>query len=122
MPILDIELVGEPPREIRRDLAARLAEAAGEALDSRPGGTWVKLMILPEGDYAENAGGPDDGVRPVFVSLIKRSLPCGEALQREVAVLTRVVAEVCRRPAENVHLIYRAAAAGRVAFGGKLVT
>jgi hypothetical protein len=28
---------------------------------------------------------------------------------------------VCERPPENVHLFYRAAARGRVAFGGKLV-
>ena len=124
MPILDIQLVGDPEPSIRSDLAHRLAEAAGRVLQSRPNGTWVKVTILPKHDYAENGSDPDDStdsVLPVFVSIIKRHLPPPDQLATEATSLTHAIAEVCQRPAENVHLIYQPPGAGRVVFGGVVV-
>ena len=71
--------------------------------------------------YAENEGGPGEGVWPVFASVIQRRLPEGEALAAQTKALTEAIARVCARPAEHVHVIYQPPAAGRVAFGGVLV-
>jgi hypothetical protein len=60
-------------------------------------------------------------VYPVFVSVLKARLPSLGRLALEVAELTRAVAAVCHRPAENVHVVYQPEAAGRVSFGGRLV-
>jgi phenylpyruvate tautomerase PptA (4-oxalocrotonate tautomerase family) len=120
MPILDVELILAPGETPVSDLAARIAEAAGEVLGSRPGGTWIKLRFVEAGLYAENGGAPT-GVYPIFVSVLKSALPAGEALQTEISRLTDSIARVCDRPAENVHIIYQPAAGGRIAFGGKLV-
>ena len=120
MPILDIEIVGDPGGS-PPELAASLAEAAGQVLASRPMGTWVKLRWLAAERYAENGGGPSAGVLPVFVSLLEAQNPQGAARVREVRALTEALAQVCGRPAENVHIFYEAPATARVAFGGKLV-
>lgn len=120
MPILDVEIVGEPPLPLRV-IARNLAEAAGKALNARPMGAWIKVRVLPEDGYAENAGGPPAGVRPVWVRILHRTPPAGEALRSEVESLTAAIARVCGRAAENVHLIYEAPAIGRVAFGGSIV-
>jgi phenylpyruvate tautomerase PptA (4-oxalocrotonate tautomerase family) len=118
MPILEIEIVGEPGAE-RAGLAQRLADAAGRALGSRPRGTWVRLWWLPHDHYAENGG--EDGPRPVFVSVIERDVPPPPELAPRVRALTRAIAEACGRPDENVHVLYQAPARGRMAFGGALV-
>lgn len=120
MPILDVEIVGPVPEEVRSGLARRVADAAAAALDTRPQCTWVKLRLLDEDAYAENAGGPPAGVRPVFVSVLQAELPQGAELSAQAARLTAVIAEACRRPAENVHVVFELAAAGRIAFGGRL--
>ena len=120
MPILDIEIVGPLPLEVKEGLATRIADAAGEALSSRPNGTWVKLRFLPISEYAENAGGPPEGVLPVIVRVLEADLPSSEALAKRARDLTNAVALACSRPAENVHLIYEPAARGRVVFGGQL--
>ncbi len=120
MPILDIEIVGEPT-DAPADLALRLAEAAGQVLASRPMGTWVKLRWLPAERYAENGGGPPGGVLPVFVRLLTARNPPAGVGAREARDLTQAIAQACERPAENVHICYQAPAAGRVAFGGQLV-
>jgi phenylpyruvate tautomerase PptA (4-oxalocrotonate tautomerase family) len=116
MPILDVEMVGEVPD----GLAATLAEAAGRALDSRAGGTWVKVRALSPAHYAEN-GEMDAGVQPVFVRLIERAPPEGDALAARVMALAEAIAGACDRPRENVHVIVEPKGAGRVAFGGVLV-
>lgn len=120
MPILEIEITGPLP-DPEDALASRLAEAAGQALDSREGGTWIKLRHLPASAYAENGGGPPTGVQPVFVSIMRHTRPEGEALQAEITRLTEAIAGVCGRPSDQVHLIYAPDGAGRVAFGGRLV-
>lgn len=121
MPILEVQIVGDPPTEIREGLAAHLAEAAADVLGSRPAGTWVKLQALPRADYAENGGGPDASIAPVFVRVLLRALPEGEVLRAQAHALARAIAGVCARSVDDVHVLYEPAAAGRIAFGGRLV-
>ena len=118
MPLLEIALVGEAPAP--PCLARRLADDAGAALESRPGGTWVRLRMLDPSLYAENGGQPA-GAQPVFVRLVMRERPTGAAFAALVARLTTAVAEACARPRENVHLLVDADARGRIAFGGQVV-
>ena len=118
MPILDVEIVGAVTHH--HQLAQRLADAAGEALESRPEGTWVKLRYLESDAYAENAGTGD--VQPVFVSLIQASPPRGADLEAQAAALTEAIAAVTGRPPENVHILFQPPALGRISFGGKLQT
>jgi phenylpyruvate tautomerase PptA (4-oxalocrotonate tautomerase family) len=121
MPILDIEMAICQDEALAPGLAADIADRSGEVFGSPPGSTWVKLRAIPCDHYAENGGGPPDGVYPVFVSVLKARLPAPDALRAEVARLTAAVAEATGRPAENIHIVYLPAGAGRVAFGGELV-
>lgn len=120
MPILDVEVVGPVPDDVRSGLAQRIAEASGKVLDSRPQSTWVKLRFLDEKDYAENAGGPPEGVWPVLVSVLQAELTQRSQLSEQASRLAVAIAEACGRPIENVHIIFEPPAAGRIAFGGKL--
>lgn len=121
MPILEVDIVGELDPVARKGIAARLADVVGHALRSRRGGTWVKVQLVPRGLYAENGGGPAAGVLPVFVRVLLRDVPEGDARAAQVRDLTRAVALVCGRPEQNVHVLYEGSALGRLAFGGKLV-
>lgn len=121
MPIVDVEVVGSDAAQPRRGAASALADAVGEVLGTPPGRTWVRLRTLGSEGYAENGGGPPAGVRPVFVTVLKATLPEPEAMAAECAQLAAAVGRVCARPTENVHVLYLPAAAGRIAFGGKLV-
>ena len=120
MPISDVEIVLPDGSALPTGLAREIA-AAGEVLKSPTGRTWVKLSQLPESRYAEDGGTPE-GVLPVFVSVLKAEGPGDDGFPAEVAALTRAVAAACRRPPENVHLLYLPAATGRMSFGGRLVT
>jgi phenylpyruvate tautomerase PptA (4-oxalocrotonate tautomerase family) len=120
MPILDIALVGPVPMEVRRNLARRLADATGEALGSRPQGTWVKLRFLDSDAYAENSGGPPEDAQPVIVSVLQAQRPRGAELSELAFKLTQAIASACQRPPQNVHLIFEPDAAGRIAFGGQV--
>ncbi len=123
MPILDVLCVGDLPKAVKKTgLAARLADAAARVFETGPQQTWVIFRSVPREAYSENAGGPPKGVQPILVTVLKRAIPKPRRLQREIQALTRAVASVCRRPAENIHLIYEPPGAGRVAFGGNLVT
>ncbi len=122
MPILDIEIVLLPEESVRPGLAAEIADRCGQVFNSPPGSTWVKMHLMPCDHYAENGGGPNDGVFPIFVSVLKARLPAPEALRAEVGALTAAVAEATGRPTENVHIVYLPAGAGRVAFGDELVS
>ncbi len=117
MPIVDVELVG--PADVTSALSQGLADAIGEALTSRSGGTWVRVRELARDHYAEN-GGADD-VRPVFVTVLERTRPAGPELEERIGRVTAAVAEVTGRPAENVHVLFEDSATGRLAFGGRLV-
>ncbi len=118
MPIVDVELVGETL--VTADTSQRLADAVGEALSSRAGGTWVRVRLLEHGRYAENGGMPE-GVQPVFVTVLERHRPTGDELKDRVARVTAAVAEVTGRDPENVHVLFEDDAAGRLSFGGRLV-
>lgn len=121
MPILDIEIVLRPGETLTSDLAAALAQAAAGAFGASPGRTWVKLRSLPADHYAEDRGGPPEGVAPVFVKVLKAELPPATELRTEAARLTQAIARACNRPAENVHVLYEPGAQGRLAFGGELL-
>ena len=116
MPILDVDIVGAADL----DLAQKIADAAGQVFHTPAGETWVRLRS-PDA-YAESGGTLPEGVRPVFVSVLKAQPPTGEALALEVSALTEAVAHACGRPPENVHVLYEPAAQGRLAFGGSLVS
>lgn len=118
MPIVDITLVQE--RQPDDDVAQRLADACGAVLGSAPQGTWVRLKVLNPSHYAEN--GADQTPCPVFVEVMRRDLPDESALAGEARRLSEAVAEVVGRSREHVHVVYQPAAAGRVAFGGELLS
>ena len=120
MPILEIEIVLRPDETLPSRLAADLAEAAGQVFNSAPGETWVKLRSLPAEHYAEN--GSPAGMAPVFVSILKARRSNADATRIEVSRLTTLVARLCARPPENVHIFYLPEALGRVAFGGHLLS
>lgn len=120
MPILDVELVLAPGETPVSDLALQVADAAGKVFGTAPGRTWVKLRFLDSSLYAEN-GAMQAGVYPVFVTVLKSTVPRGNELETEIRQLTEAIARVCDRALENVHILYEADAEGRVAFGGNLV-
>lgn len=121
MPLVEAEIVLRPGETLTSNLAGRLADACAEAMGEPPGRTWVRVRGLSPDAYAEDHGGPPEGVHPVFLTVVKARPPVAEELQREVAGLTQAIAEVCGRPPENVHILYEPKAAGRIAFGGEVV-
>lgn len=121
MPILEVEIVISPQEELPDNLAGELAVSAAKVFESPPGQTWVKLRILPRAHYAENGLDPAENVFPVFVSVLKRHTPSQEEMEREIGALTKAISQACRRPAQNVHILYEPQAAGRLAFGGRIV-
>jgi phenylpyruvate tautomerase PptA (4-oxalocrotonate tautomerase family) len=121
MPILDVEVVLEPGETLRPELARELADRAGEVFGAAPGTTWVKVRAIPAEHYAENQTDRPNDIYPVFVSILKAKLLPLDERQSEVTRLTAAVALVCRRPPENVHILYLPEGAGRVAFGGRIV-
>ncbi len=122
MPILDIEIVApDSTLHLPPQLTQSLADQVAQVFDAPPGSVWVKVRVTPSTQYAENGGMPE-GVYPVFVTVIRSRVPEGSALENEIAQLTQVIANTLNRPATNVHILYQPDAAGRVAFGGKLVS
>ena len=121
MPIVTVELVVDPDRALEPSLAQSLADAIGHVLNSPPSQTWVRLHALERASYAENRSVVDVGDLPVFVTVLKRQVTLGAALQAEVGSLTQAIAKVVSRPVASVHIEYAPAAADRLAFGGKLV-
>jgi len=121
MPLVVIEIVGGespvPPR-----LTNRLADKLGAIFGSKPGETWVRVHTLPHKAYAENKIAAPLGADAVFVAVTRRELPPVKFLTTEAALIASAVGKLCERPAERVHVIYEPPAAGRIAFGGKLVT
>jgi hypothetical protein len=121
MPIVDIEFVGSPPAGFAASGPQALADTLGELFGSSPGRTWVRYRCLAAEAYAENHVGISANVLPVFVCVLKAHPPSGAALATEIMAVTRHVARVTGRPIEQVHVQYAPAAAGRQAFGGRLV-
>jgi phenylpyruvate tautomerase PptA (4-oxalocrotonate tautomerase family) len=83
MPIIDIEIVLGPLEIIQNDMVTELADELGEIFHSPSRGTWVKVYGLPTDQYAEN-GETAVGVYPIFVRIIKSTLPSLEEMQQEV--------------------------------------
>ena len=121
MPIVTVEIVGDRNGSVPHDLAQLLADAVGNALESPPGRTWVRLRSLPRDQYAENESRREANQLPVFVTILKRRSPQPAELKAEIAALTAAVANVTGRPAECIHIEFAPSAAGRLSFGGTLV-
>jgi phenylpyruvate tautomerase PptA (4-oxalocrotonate tautomerase family) len=122
MPIVDVEIVMATNGPVPAGLAQSLADAAGRALGSPAGRTWVRLRLLPQEHYAENESSlPATGL-PVFVTVLRRAHPGQAEMTDEIARLTVSIADVLRCNRTCVHVEYAPAASGRLAFGGNLVT
>jgi phenylpyruvate tautomerase PptA (4-oxalocrotonate tautomerase family) len=120
MPIVDVELVAGS-EGLPDGLAQSLAHAVGGSLGSAPGETWVRVRVLAPGQYAENDTILEANRLPVFVTVLKRTVPERAALVKEIAALTDAVASITGRDRASVHVEYAPAGVGRVSFGGKLV-
>ncbi|NNE07404.1 MAG: hypothetical protein HKN20_02455 [Gemmatimonadetes bacterium] len=118
MPIIEVEIVVDSSETEIAIPVQKLADALGGVLETKPGGTWVKVRTLAAGDYAEN--GASDPPRPVFVRVLKAGAGSADDRRREAPLLARAVADIVDRPAENVHILYEPPARGRIAFGGEL--
>jgi phenylpyruvate tautomerase PptA (4-oxalocrotonate tautomerase family) len=121
MPVIDIEMVIYPGERLPAGLAQTLADSLGEVLASRASGTWVRLKEIAADHYAENGGLMEEGIQPVFVSVLKARLSAWPERQKEAWAIAAAVAQACGRPPENVHVLYLPEAAGRMAFGGNLI-
>lgn len=120
MPILNVEVVLLPNESLSPDLAAELANRAGDIFGSPPGSTWVKVHAIPCSQYSENGAAPLTEAAPVFVTILKAKSASVAERQAEVAKLAPAIAQTCGRPEMNVHILYQPEGAGRVAFGGRL--
>ena len=121
MPIVDIELVAVSESELSETSASSLADSLGKVFGSQPGRTWVRVRFLSSAAYAENECNASNDELPVFVTVLHAHLPEGDALTTEVQALTVTLASCLGRDPERVHVQYAPAAAGRQAFGGKMV-
>ena len=121
MPIVDIELVCQSDAEFSAISARALADALGRAMGSEAGHTWVRLHLLGSQAYAENDVSVDTADLPIFVTVLQAKLPAFPELAAEVKAITEAVAACVDRSLERVHVQYAPAAAGRQAFGGRLV-
>ncbi|MBI5275680.1 MAG: hypothetical protein HY854_04405 [Burkholderiales bacterium] len=122
MPVVDVEVVDGAGRNFRPGLAQLLADELGRVFLTQPGRTWVKLRTLDADAYAENGTRLAAAEWPVFVTLLVAQPPAGNARQEQVTAVTHAVAAVLDWPFDRVHVQYAPPAAGRQAFGGKLVT
>ena len=122
MPIIDVEIVVAPDGPVAAGLAQSLADAAGRALGSPAGQTWVRLHLLAREHYAENEASLASVEPPVFVTVLKRALPGPAEMTAEIARLTGSIADALGCNRTCVHVEYAPAASGRLSFGGKLVT
>jgi phenylpyruvate tautomerase PptA (4-oxalocrotonate tautomerase family) len=120
MPIVDVEIVLKPDETIHEKMVSELAARLGEIFGSSKNGTWIKVHGISNDHYAEN-GGKEEGMYPIFISVLKSRLPHPDEMQKEVDAITGAVATVCNRSSDFVHVIYLPEGKGRAAFGGKIV-
>jgi phenylpyruvate tautomerase PptA (4-oxalocrotonate tautomerase family) len=114
MPLIEIEFIGDLP-PAPGDLARQLADALGEVFQSGRGQTWVRLRSLPTDQYAENGEDHPLGAEAIFVSITNQNLPSATLHAHQANTIATVVATICQRSADRVHLIYEPPARGRVA-------
>jgi phenylpyruvate tautomerase PptA (4-oxalocrotonate tautomerase family) len=120
MPIVDVEVVCAAHEAAHLPPASGLASVLGRVIGTEPGHTWVRFRTLDSSCYAENDAPPPESL-PVFVTILHAHPPTGASLEAEVLAVTRAVAGAMGRPVELVHVQYAPAAAGRQAFGGRIV-
>jgi phenylpyruvate tautomerase PptA (4-oxalocrotonate tautomerase family) len=121
MPLVEVEIIGCEP-SVPAQVARPLADALAHIFGSGPTQTWVRVRSLARDAYAENGVAKPLGVSAVFVTITKRALPDAVLLATEAALVSTAVGEIVARPPERVHVIYEPPGAGRIAFGGELVT
>mgnify|MGYP003445476771 CR=1 FL=1 len=121
MPIVDVEVVAFGAEFAPQPSVAALASALGRVFGSPPGHTWVRFRVLPASCYAENDAPIPIESLPVFVTVLQASTPQSAELQAQVVAVTQAVAAWLALSQERVHVGYAPPAAGRQAFGGKLV-
>ena len=121
MPIVDVELVYTSEAEPSSVSASAVADAIGVALGSARGTVWVRLRFLSDKCYAENQCLLSSAELPVFVTVLQARLPAEPDLALQLSALTQAVAAVVARPVERVHVQFAPEAAGRQAFGGRIV-
>ena len=121
MPLVEIEFVGSMPPSAG-ELSRELADALGEVFQSARAETWIRMRHLPVDHYAENGEDDPMGAEAIFVSITKRDLPDPSLLANEATQVASVVATLCQRSIDRVHVIYEPAARGRIAFGGRLAS
>jgi phenylpyruvate tautomerase PptA (4-oxalocrotonate tautomerase family) len=119
MPIVEVELVTDD--EPGPGLAGLLADEIGRAMNASEGSTWVRLRTLPRDHYGESGGPVPEGVQPVFVTVTTQDRPAADQLSVVVERMTSSVARTTGHPRQNIHVIFAPDAAGRVAFGGRVV-
>lgn len=122
MPILDIEIILKPGEELAPGLARGLADRLGEVFGAAPLTTWVKVRSIPAEQFAENKMDFAQATYPVFVAVLKTKLPSPEQMPYEISQLTPLIAHLCSREPEHVHILYLPEGSGRIAFGGSLQT
>jgi phenylpyruvate tautomerase PptA (4-oxalocrotonate tautomerase family) len=122
MPVIDVEIVSADVSDGTAVPTQRLADLVGKAIGSAPSRTWVRARLLPRTHYAENESVLDDTELPVFVTVMESRRPSGAALVERIGRVTAAVADALGRREERVHVFYAEDGAGRVAFGGVLVT
>lgn len=124
MPILEIEITGERHADqgAEHQLVQRLADAAACVLTpGRIGATWVRLRWTQHRHYGEGGCPPAQTPSPVFVRLLVAAWPDEPTRASLSAQLCEALAPLCRRAPSLVHLLWEPPAAGRVAFGGRLL-
>lgn len=121
MPIVDIEIVCAPSEEPRACSVPGLAAALGSVFRSPPGRTWVRVHVLPSWAYAENERTLDPEQLPIFVTVLLAHWPAAQAMSEQVTHVTQAVATSLAVPPDRVHVQYAPEAAGRQAFGGRLI-
>lgn len=120
MPILTVEVVLRDGERQAPDVAEAIAREAGKVFGSAPGTTWAKVESVEGRCYAES-GENSHRFAPVFVYVLLRELPGADVLEQYASGLAGAVGVACGRRPENVHVVFEPAAAGRIAFGGRLV-
>ncbi len=119
-PARSLRLVGEG-KPLPAGLAARLAEALAQVFSAPIGRVWIRLTVLPAGQYAENLINAGEAPLPVFVRVLHADLPPAQVLATQAQAVSLAVAACLQCASEHVHVEYAPAGRGRVAFGGRLL-
>ncbi len=106
LPILDVEIDLPAGQSVSNSVARGIAEAAGEILGVERSRTWVRMRPLPVDREAKGAEDHSAEAHPVFVTVWRLSSPGPRLLRDQAEALARAVADVCKRPVEDVHVLF----------------